>query len=72
MTASTLRERIMATRSAACYAPPVSDRPQLASVLRERSSEILAGWIVRFERSPLRFRRATKAANHAAQVANLL
>jgi hypothetical protein len=50
----------------------VSDRPQLASVLRERSSEILASWIVRFERSPLRFRRATKAANHAAQVANLV
>jgi hypothetical protein len=50
----------------------VSDRPQLASVLRERSSEILASWIVRFERSPLRFRRATRAANHAAQVANLV
>jgi hypothetical protein len=62
----------MAARGAACYAPPVSDRPQLASVLRERSSEILASWIVRFERSPLRFRRATKAANHAAQVANLV
>ncbi|HWO20409.1 MAG TPA: hypothetical protein VNO30_16685 [Kofleriaceae bacterium] len=50
----------------------MSDRPQLAAVLRERSSEILASWIVRFERSPLRFRRATKAANHAAQVANLV
>jgi hypothetical protein len=50
----------------------VSDPPQLASVIRERSSEILASWIVRFERSPLRFRRATKAANHAAQVANLV
>jgi hypothetical protein len=50
----------------------VSDRPQLASVIRERSSEILASWIVRFERSPLRFRRATKAANHAARVANLV
>ncbi len=41
-------------------------------MLRERSSEILASWIGRFERSPLRFRRATKAANHAAQVANLV
>jgi hypothetical protein len=50
----------------------VSDQPQLASVIRERSSEILASWIVRFERSPLRFRRATKAANHAAQVAYLV
>jgi hypothetical protein len=50
----------------------VSDRPQLAIVIRERSSEILASWIVRFERSPLRFRRATKAANHAAQVAALV
>jgi hypothetical protein len=50
----------------------VSERPKLASVLRERSSEILASWIVRFERSPLRFRRATKAADHAAQVASLL
>ncbi|MBC7973914.1 MAG: hypothetical protein H7138_02935 [Myxococcales bacterium] len=44
----------------------------LAGVIRERSSEILAGWIVRFERSPLRFRRATKAATHTAQVANLV
>lgn len=50
----------------------MSERPKLAAVLRERSSEILASWIVRFERSPLRFRRATKAANHAAQVASLL
>lgn len=45
---------------------------QLADVIRERSSEILAGWIVRFERSTLRFRRATKAATHTAQVANLV
>ncbi|HEV7559799.1 MAG TPA: hypothetical protein VGO00_30185 [Kofleriaceae bacterium] len=44
----------------------------LAAVLRERSSEILASWIVRFERSPLRFRRATKAATHTAQVASLV
>lgn len=44
----------------------------LAEVIRERSSEILASWIVRFERSPLRFRRATKAATHTAQVANLV
>lgn len=41
-------------------------------MLRERASEILAGWIVRFERSPLRFRRATKAATHTAQVASLV
>ena len=46
-------------------------RPSSRPVLRERSSEILASWIVRFERSPLRFRRATKAATHTAQVANL-
>jgi len=44
----------------------------LAGILRERSSEILASWIVRFERSPLRFRRATKAATHTAQVASLV
>ena len=44
----------------------------LAEVIRERSSEILANWIVRFERSPLRFRRATKASTHTAQVANLV
>jgi len=44
----------------------------LAAVLRERSSEILASWIVQFERSLLRFRRATKAATHTAQVANLV
>jgi hypothetical protein len=49
----------------------VSEGP-LADVLRVRSSEILAAWIVRFERSPLRFRRATKAATHTAQVANLV
>src|SRR5690606_10195616 len=39
---------------------------------RERSSEILAGWILRFEQSSLRFRRATKAATHTAQVASLV
>jgi hypothetical protein len=50
----------------------VSEGTQLASVLRERASEILAGWIVRFERSPLRFRRTTKAATHTAQVASLV
>ncbi len=50
----------------------MTDVPLLAAVLRERSSEILAGWIVRFERSPLRFRRATKAATHTAQVASLV
>jgi hypothetical protein len=50
----------------------VSDGTQLAAVLRERSSEILAAWIVRFERSPLRFRRASKAATHTAQVASLI
>jgi hypothetical protein len=44
----------------------------LATIIRERSSEILAAWIVQFERSPLRFRRATKAATHTAQVANLV
>lgn len=50
----------------------VSEGPQLAAVLRDRSSEILAGWIVRYERSPLRFRRTTKAATHTAQVASLV
>src|SRR6478736_2376397 len=61
-----------------CYAPKVSDggsRPAegaLAVLLRERASEILAGWIVRFERSSLRFRRSTKAAAHAGQVASLI
>ena len=44
----------------------------LAAAIRERSSEILAAWIVQFERSLLRFRRATKAATHTAQVANLV
>lgn len=44
----------------------------MAAVIRERSSEILASWLIRFERSPLRFRRATKAATHSAQVANLV
>jgi hypothetical protein len=56
----------------ACYPGFVSEGPQLAAVLRERSSEILAGWIIRFERSSLRFRRATKAATHTAQVASLV
>ena len=55
-----------------CYAAYVSEGPQLAALLRERASEILAAWIVRFERSPLRFRRAIKAATHTAQVASLV
>ena len=42
------------------------------AVLGERSSEILASWIARFERSSVRFRRAMKAQTHAAQVASLL
>jgi len=50
----------------------VAEAAQLASILRERSNEILASWIVRFERSELRFRRATKAATHTAQVASLV
>ena len=50
----------------------MAEAAQLAAILRERSNEILAGWIVRFERSPLRFRRATKAATHTAQVASLV
>src|SRR5262247_4918183 len=62
----------MAALQSACYANLVSEGPQLAAVLRERSSEILAGWIIRFERSSLRFRRATKAATHTAQVASLV
>lgn len=62
----------MAGLRSACYAGLVSEGPQLAAVLRERSSEILAGWIIRFERSSLRFRRATKAATHTAQVASLV
>lgn len=49
-----------------------ADTSGLAVVIRERSSEILAAWIVQFERSLLRFRRATKAATHTAQVANLV
>ena len=62
----------MAGPQSDCYAARVSEGPQLAAVLRERASEILAAWIVRFERSPLRFRRAIKAATHTAQVASLL
>jgi hypothetical protein len=62
----------MAAARFACYARTVSEGRQLASVLRERSSEILASWIVRFERSPLRFRRAAKASKYTAQVASLV
>ena len=62
----------MATKISACYDRLVAEDETLAGVIRERSSEILAGWIVRFERSPLRFRRATKAATHTAQVANIV
>ncbi|MBL0218657.1 MAG: hypothetical protein IPQ07_32860 [Myxococcales bacterium] len=50
----------------------MSEDPGLAAVIRERSSEILASWIVRFERSPLRFRRASNPAMHTSQVANLV
>jgi hypothetical protein len=41
-------------------------------VLRDRASEILAGWIVRFERSALRFRRDVKAATYTSQVGSLV
>lgn len=61
----------MATSGSACYDRRVSAQP-LSAVIREQSSEILASWIMRFERSPLRFRRATKAATHTAQVANIV
>lgn len=47
-------------------------RVSLAATIRERSSEILASWIVQFERSALRFRRSTAAVTHTAQVANLV
>ena len=50
----------------------MSDGAQLSAVIRERSSEILANWIVRFERSTLRLRRATKASTYTAQGANLI
>jgi hypothetical protein len=62
----------MAGEAFACYARAVSEGAQLATTLRERSSEILAGWIMRFERSPLRFRRAAKASTHTSQVASLV
>jgi hypothetical protein len=64
----------MATQAAACYADAVTETEgsQLVAVVRERSSEILAAWIVRFERSTLRFRRATKASTYTAQVSNLV
>jgi len=62
----------MATCLFACYDPVVSEAPGLAAVIRERSSEILASWIARFERSTLRFRRASKAAVHTSQVSNLV
>ncbi len=61
----------MAASESACYDRDVADQT-LGATVRERSSEILASWIVRFERSSLRFRRATKAATHTAQVANLV
>ncbi|MDB4953643.1 MAG: hypothetical protein JWO36_1212 [Myxococcales bacterium] len=62
----------MAGARLACYAATVSEGPELADVLRERSSEILAAWLARFERSLLRFRRTTKAATHTSQVASLI
>lgn len=45
---------------------------ELATELRARASAILGAWIVRFERSPLRFRRSAKAVTHTAQVTNLI
>lgn len=45
---------------------------QLAAIVRERSGEILATWLARFERSALRFRRATRASDHTGQVASLV
>jgi len=66
----------MASGCSTCYDRLVTDSTgaaaPLSELLRERSSEILASWIVRFERSAMRLRRATKAATHTSQVANLV
>jgi hypothetical protein len=65
----------MASARSTCYdeaAVTEGTKLGLAAVVRERSSEILASWIAQFERSALRFRRASKAAAHTAQVANLV
>ena len=62
----------MAAQGFACYAEQVTEGHELRAVLRERSSELLASWIVRFERSPLRFRRSAKAATYTAQVASIV
>jgi hypothetical protein len=55
-----------------CYDHRMATGPRLAAIVRERGNEILASWIVNFERSLLRFRRETKASNHTAQVASLV
>ena len=62
----------MAATRFGCYAADVGEAPKLTTVLRDRSGEMLASWIVRFERSPLRFRRGAKAATYTAQVASLV
>src|SRR4051812_44678450 len=76
MPASREAQPIMASRTPACYDRSVSNAGErgqpLVAILRERSGEILATWIARFERSALRFRRATKSATYTAQVSNLV
>ncbi len=62
----------MAFDDSTCYDHEMATGPSLAAIVRERSNEILASWIVNFERSLIRFRRETKAANHTAQVASLV
>ena len=59
--------------SRSCYdRDVVSDRPALGALVQDRAGDILAGWLVRFERSPLRFRRGAKAVTHTAQVSALV
>lgn len=66
----------MARARFACYARSVTldsqGRSTLADALRDRAGELLATWIARYERSAVRFRRATKAATYTAQVGSLL
>lgn len=51
---------------------PSAPEGGLARTLQEHASDILESWLMRFERSPTRLRRATAAKTYATQAANLI
>lgn len=51
---------------------PLGSEAGFVRTLQEHGSDVLESWLVRFERSPTRLRRATAAKTYASQAANLI